>query len=201
MSNRISISCLAAIATTLFTTATSSAQAPTPINLPRPIDQTVECEALIVGGGLAGTATAYESLLAGRTVCLTDLTDWIGGQISTQGTSALDEAKKQRQLRFYAKGYNELRDRIQRYYKNLNPGGCWVSVSCFLPRDANTLLQQQLAEAAKRGKGQLKWFPSTVIKELEISADGRQIQGVIALQHRPAPNTPPPQYRAFVPNH
>ena len=53
--------------------------------------QTVECEILIVGGGLAGTAAAYEGLLAGKTVCLTEITDWIGGQISTQGTSALDE--------------------------------------------------------------------------------------------------------------
>ena len=69
------------------------------------VDKTVDCELLIVGGGLSGTATAYESLLAGRTVCMTELTDWVGGQISSQGTSALDEAKKQRSLLFYAEVY------------------------------------------------------------------------------------------------
>ena len=36
------------------------------------VDRQVECEVLVVGGGLAGTATAYEALLAGRTVCLTE---------------------------------------------------------------------------------------------------------------------------------
>lgn len=60
--------------------------------------QTVECEILVVGGGLAGVATAYEGLLAGRTVCLTEITDWVGGQISAQGTSALDERDTQRSL-------------------------------------------------------------------------------------------------------
>ncbi len=154
-------------------------------------DETVECELLIVGGGLSGTATAYESLLAGRTVCMTELTDWVGGQISSQGTSALDEAKRQRELLFYAKGYKELRNRIEDFYNELNPGSCWVSLSCFLPRDANTILMQELDKAARKGKGTLKWFPSTVVKELAMSADGRMIDGAIAIQHTPAPGTPP----------
>ena len=42
-------------------------------------DQKVECEMLIVGAGLAGSAAAYEGLLAGKTVCLTEITDWVGG--------------------------------------------------------------------------------------------------------------------------
>ncbi len=153
-------------------------------------DETVECEILIVGGGLSGTATAYESLLAGHTVCMTELTDWVGGQISSQGTSALDEAKRQRELLFYAHGYKELRSRIESFYDELNSGGCWVSVSCFLPKDANTILSQQLKDAARRGKGELKWFPSTVVKELGMSADGRMIESAIAIQHTPQPNTP-----------
>lgn len=158
--------------------------APTP-------QKTVDCDLLVVGGGLAGTATAYEALLAGRTVCLTEITDWVGGQVSSQGTSALDEAKKQRSLEFFPRGYNEFRSRIQRHYGKLNPGECWVSVSCFLPSDAHTILWQQLQDAATTGRGTLHWFPATVIKELEISPDGRLITGAIAIQHRPAPGTPP----------
>ena len=154
-------------------------------------DEVVECEVLIVGGGLSGTATAYESLLAGRTVCMTDITDWVGGQISSQGTSALDEASKQRSLLFYPKGYNELRRRIEDFYGELNPGGCWVSQSCFLPVDAHTILSDMLGEAAAKGGGQLKWFPATVVKELEISADGRMIESAIAIQHTPQPGTSP----------
>ncbi|MEL6882221.1 MAG: FAD-dependent oxidoreductase, partial [Cyanobacteria bacterium J06607_10] len=127
-------------------------------------DETVDCEILIVGGGLSGTATAYESLLAGRTVCMTELTDWFGGQISSQGTSALDEAKRQRSLLFYAEGYKRLRSTIEAFYGELNPGGCWVSLSCFLPNDAHSILERQLQEAARQGGGELKWFPSTVVK-------------------------------------
>ena len=161
-----------------------------PTATPTP-DETVECELLIVGGGLSGTATAYESLLSGRTVCMTELTDWVGGQISSQGTSALDEAKRQRELLFYAQGYKELRSRIEKFYGELNSGGCWVSVSCFLPRDANTILNRQLEDATRRGGGKLEWFPSTAIKEIELSADGRQIESAIAIQHTPKPGAPP----------
>ncbi len=156
----------------------------------------VECEILVIGGGLAGSAAAYEGLLAGKTVCLTEITDWVGGQISAQGTSALDERTTQRSLLFYPRGYLELRRRMQEFYGELNPGDCWVSQSCFLPRDAHTILLEQLEEAAKEGKGTLKWFPSTVIKELETKTvegggTGAQITSATAIQHSPAPGAPP----------
>ncbi|NET81332.1 MAG: FAD-dependent oxidoreductase [Moorea sp. SIO1F2] len=157
---------------------------------PRTPDQTETCEILVIGGGLAGAAAAYEGLLAGETVCLTEITDWVGGQISAQGTSALDERPTQRSRLFYPKGYLELRDRIKRYYRQLNPGDCWVSESCFLPRDAHQILFNILRKAAKRGKGTLKWFPSTVVKELEISADGKTIDSVIAIQHKGTADAP-----------
>ncbi len=159
--------------------------------LPRGVNRTVPCEILITGGGIAGVATAYEALQTGRTVCMTDITDWVGGQLTSQGTSALDEAKRQRALLFYARGYNELRQRIEQKYGKLNPGECWVSVSCFLPNDAQQILMTMLKEAAKKGQGNLQWFPATVIKDLEISADGKLIQAAIAIQHRPAPETLP----------
>ncbi len=151
-------------------------------------DDTVECELLIVGGGLAGAAASYEALLKGKTVCLTEITDWVGGQISSQGTSALDERTTQRARLFYPRGYLELRDRIEKFYGELNPGDCWVSVSCFLPKDAHTILWQQLKDAETKGKGTLHWFPSTVVKELDI--EGRKIVSATAIQHSPQPGKP-----------
>jgi hypothetical protein len=164
--------------------------------LPRNPDQTVECDILVVGGGLAGSAAAYEALLKGKTVCLTEITDWVGGQISSQGTSALDERKTQRENLFYPRGYLELRKRIEEKYDELNPGDCWVSDSCYLPGDGHQVLREQLEDAAKKGEGELKWFPSTVIKDLEIGkvangGTGEQIQGAIAIQHSPAEGAPP----------
>ena len=159
-------------------------------SIPKTSDRREECEILIAGGGVAGTAAAYEGLLAGRTVCLTEITDWIGGQITSQGTSALDEAKKQRNLWFFPQGYVEFRKHIEQHYGKLNAGDCWVSVSCFVPNTAQQILVGMLEEAAQKGNGKLKWFPNTVIKKLEMSADGKLIDGAIAIQHSPAPNTP-----------
>jgi len=165
---------------------------------PRNPDNAETCDILVAGGGLAGAATAYEGLLAGRTVCLTEITDWVGGQISSQGTSALDERETQRSLLFYPRGYLELRQRIEKHYGRLNPGGCWVSYSCFMPYDGHKILFNILQDAAKTGKGTLKWFPNTVIKELAITpavagntVGGQQIKSAIAIQHKPAANTGP----------
>jgi len=158
--------------------------------MPTP-DQVVECELLIVGGGLAGTAAAYESLRMGHTVCMTELTDWVGGQISSQGTTALDESREQRRRLFYSRGYNDLRRRVEEKYGELNPGQCWVSVSCFMPADANAILMEMLAEAEREGGGELKWFPNTVIKEVGFNADRTHIDTMMAIRHSPAPGTAP----------
>lgn len=163
---------------------------------PRNPDKTVECELLVVGGGLAGTAAAYEGLLAGKTVCLTEITDWVGGQLSSQGTSALDERPTQRSQLIYPRGYLELRERIKDYYGELNPGDCWVSESCFIPEDGHIILKAMLEDAAKKGRGQLNWFPSTVIKDLTIEKNpnggtGKQIMSAIAIQHTPREGAPP----------
>jgi hypothetical protein len=163
---------------------------------PAKIDRVVECEILVAGGGLAGAAAAYEALLAGKTVCLTEIADWVGGQISSQGTSALDERDTQRKLLFYPRGYLEFRNRLEKKYGKLNLGECWVSQSCFLPRDGHELLLKQLQDAEKKGKGKLNWLSSTVIKELEIGkvekgGTGEQIKSAIAIQHSPAPGAPP----------
>ena len=115
----------------------------------------------------------------------------MGGQISSQGTTALDESRRQRQLLFYSEGYKELRSRVEEKYGKLDPGRCWVSATCFLPYDAHAILFDMLEDAADEGDGELKWFPATVPKELEFNADGSQITSVIGIQHSPQPNTPP----------
>lgn len=147
------------------------------------------CDILVIGGGLAGSATAYEALLEGQTVCMTEITDWVGGQISSQGTSALDERATQRSLLFFPKGYLEFRERIEEHYGRLNPGACWVSVACFMPYDGHGILFEMLEDAEKEGGGELKWFPATVVKDIEVI--DRQIVSATAIQHQPAPGTPP----------
>ena len=154
------------------------------------IERTEECELLVIGGGLSGVAASYEALLAGKTVCMTEITDWVGGQISAQGTSALDERTTQRSRLFFPQGYLKFRENIAKYYNQLNPGDCWVSVSCFLPKDAHQVMWSQLKAAEEQGEGTLKWFPSTVVKDLTIESvtgkgTGKHIQSAVAIQHSP----------------
>jgi hypothetical protein len=155
----------------------------------RPIDREITCDILVVGGGLAGVATAYEALLAGRQVCLTELTDWVGGQISSQGTSALDETVAQREYSFFPRGYLVLRQRLIQQSGRDRPGDCWVSLVCFLPRDGHQILLTMLQEAEKKGGGKLQFFPNTVVKALQI--EGANIEAVRAIEHQPAPSAPP----------
>ncbi|MDC0834705.1 FAD-dependent oxidoreductase [Geitlerinema sp. CS-897] len=158
---------------------------------PRTPDIEETCELLVVGGGLSGSAAAYEALLDGKTVCMTEITDWVGGQISAQGTSALDERATQRSLLYYPRGYLALRTAIEDRYNLLNPGACWVSESCFMPYDGHELLFEILEDAEDAGDGTLKWFPNTVIKDLEYNAEGNIISAAIAIQHQSTPDAPP----------
>src|SRR5260370_41957951 len=56
-----------------------------------PPDGEIEGEVLVVGGGMGGVAAALAAARAGRSVLLTEETDWLGGQLTAQGVSALDE--------------------------------------------------------------------------------------------------------------
>ncbi len=55
--------------------------------------QDIECDVLIVGGGLGGTAAAIRAARTGYKVCLTEENHWLGGQCTAQGLSTLDEHK------------------------------------------------------------------------------------------------------------
>ena len=56
-----------------------------------PPAETITCDVLVVGGGTGGVAAALAAARNGATVCLTEETAWIGGQLTAQGVSALDE--------------------------------------------------------------------------------------------------------------
>lgn len=156
--------------------------------------QIIGCDIFIAGGGLSGAATAYEGLLAGKQVCMTEITDWVGGQMTSQGVSALDERPTQRTKKYFPRGYLEFREQLQTYYGKLNPGKCWVSEACFLPKDGHKILYGMLQTAERKGKkGKLHWYPNTVVKDLITATRGKgqQINGVVAIQHQPQPGTPP----------
>src|SRR5262249_58151980 len=113
----------------------------------------------IVGGGLGGCAAALSALRAGRTVVLTEPTDWIGGQLTSQAVPP-DEHPWVEQFGVNA-SYRELRQGIRDYYRrhypvtaealaarSLNPGNGGVSKLCHEPRAALAVLTAILAPYA-----------------------------------------------------
>ncbi len=82
---------------------------------------------------------------AGRRVCLVEETDWIGGQLTAQGVSALDEHEHIERFGG-TRSYYALREAIRDHYRRRspalathdhpNPGSCWVTRLAFEPRVA-----------------------------------------------------------------
>lgn len=121
----------------------------------------IDTDVAIAGGGLGGVAAALALCDAGYSVALTEETRWLGGQISAQGVSALDE-------NYWIEGsgatrrYQELRSRIRQHYRAqlavpdttsaLDPGGCWVSGLAFEPRVGEAAIEATLQPAIASGK-------------------------------------------------
>lgn len=125
----------------------------------------VHCDVLIVGGSLGGVAAALslcmdksESLRAEKLrICLTEETDWLGGQATSQAVSALDENWLV-ETSGAPRRYQKLRAMIRHHYLSnyrlspdvsnvtyFDPGSCWVSRLAFEPKVA----LEQLAELLK----------------------------------------------------
>src|SRR2546427_12246127 len=77
----------------------------------------IACDVLVVGGGLGGVAAALRAARLGGRVCLLEETGWLGGQISTQGVSHLDEHEHIEGFRGTA-AYYDPRNAIRPYYRS-----------------------------------------------------------------------------------
>lgn len=157
-----------------------------------PHAQTVEitCDVLVVGGGLGGVAAALRAGRLGRTVCLIEETGWLGGQISTQGVSHLDEHQYIETFGGTA-AYYELRAAIRQHYRSrhtlasgalrepaLNPGRAWVSRLSFEPSVGAAVLEELTAPL--RAAGTLQVFYRTQAVSAEVT--GRRITSLLARQ-------------------
>ena len=117
----------------------------------------VRCDVLVAGAGMGGIGAALAVARRGHSVCLTEETDWVGGQATSGGVSALDE---NRFIEFAGgtRSYQEFRRGIRDWYRkqghltaqaaeweNLNPGACYVSPLCFEPRVGVQVLDRMLS--------------------------------------------------------
>ena len=122
----------------------------------------LRCDVAIIGGGLGGVAAALGALRNGQRVILTEETDWIGGQLTSQ---AVPPDEHQWIERFgCTRSYRAFRDGVREYYRRhyplneaaraaaqLNPGNATVSRVCHEPRVALAVLEAMLAPYASSG--------------------------------------------------
>lgn len=124
-------------------------------------------EILIVGGGTGGVAAALGAAALGRQVVLTEETDWIGGQLTSQAVPA-DEHRWIESFGCTAR-YRRFRQGVRRYYQDhypldaramrdtqLNPGAGSVSKLCCEPKVALAVLESMLASEVARGRVQVR---------------------------------------------
>ena len=90
------------------------------------------CDILIAGGSTAALAAALTAAEAAPdlSICLTEPTDWPGGQLTSSGVPALDYGNLNR---LPENQPASLRNLVA--YLDQRPGNCWVSLTCFLPPD------------------------------------------------------------------
>jgi len=120
----------------------------------------IACDVLVVGGGTGGVAAALAAVRRGRRVCLIEETDWIGGQLTAQGVSALDEHEHIERFGGTA-SYYRLRSMLRDHYRpaagaagrspTFNPGDCWVTRVAFEPRVAVAAMEAMLRPFVDRG--------------------------------------------------
>ena len=74
-------------------------------------------DVLVVGAGLGGIAAALSALKLGYRVILTEETDWIGGQLTTQGVPPDEAPWIDKYQAGGTRSYRQLREHIRDYYR------------------------------------------------------------------------------------
>lgn len=139
----------------------------------------------IIGGGLGGVAAALAALRNGQRVILTEETDWLGGQT----TSQLVPPDEHRWIESFGgtASYRHYRTAIRAYYRqhyplteaarntlHLNPGNGSVSRICHEPRVSVAVLEAMLAPYVSSGR------LTVLLKHKPVAADvqGNHVRSV-----------------------
>ncbi|WP_366296336.1 FAD-dependent oxidoreductase [Paenibacillus sp. AN1007] len=146
-------------------------------------------DVVIIGGGLGGTAAALAAAKAGLHVLVTEETDWLGGQLTSQAVPP-DEHRWIEQSGSTA-AYQEFRSRVRDYYRRnypltdearsnpvLNPGNGWVSRLAHEPKVALAVLHEMLAPYVNTGRIEVLYYTVPVAADTE----GDHITGVTVRQ-------------------
>lgn len=141
---------------------------------------------VIAGGGLGGCAAALAAARNGLRVILTEETDWIGGQLTSQAVPPDEHGSIE--THGATRSYRQLREGIRDYYRrhypltaearateHLNPGGGGVSRLCHEPRVALAVLYEMMAPHLANGRLNILLNHRPVAAD----SDGDQVRSLI----------------------
>ncbi|MFB2938062.1 FAD-dependent oxidoreductase [Aerosakkonemataceae cyanobacterium BLCC-F154] len=156
-----------------------------------------QCEVVVVGGSLGGVAAASQAMKSGAKTCLIELTPWFGGQISSQGVSAIDESDTMVKRNNFSNDWNSFKQLIKRQQIKLpawakqkqkltvdDTNSCWVGRLCFPPKVGEQAARQLLNSAAKSAPGS-RWGAGIAFKGAEFDATGRLITAIYGVRRIP----------------
>ena len=116
---------------------------------------TLQIDMLIVGGGVGGCACALAACKSGLNVIMTEESDWIGGQFTSQATPPDEHGWIEKFG--CTKSYRKFRKDVRQFYRKnyplsisafetpfLNPGNGWVSPLCAEPKVFLSVLEKIL---------------------------------------------------------
>lgn len=128
-----------------------------------PAVRNLSCDVAVIGAGTGGCAAALAALRNGMRVILTEETDWIGGQLTSQAVPPDEHSwiESFGCTRLYREYRNAVRDYYRRNYPltaeararwNLNPGDGLVSRLTHEPRVSLAVLEEMLAPHLSGGR-------------------------------------------------
>lgn len=159
---------------------------------PLPDPQEVwNCEVVVVGGSLGGIAAASHSMQSGATTCLIELSPWMGGQISSQGVSAIDESHLMWSERNFSESWTAFKRLIEQQPISdtsaqlvSQTNSCWVGRLCFPPTAGARASLLQLQAMAARAPGS-RWGTSIAFKGAEFDTTGHTMTAIYAVRRIP----------------
>ena len=153
------------------------------------VEKHTEFQVVIAGGSTAAFAAAVSAAQSGARVALLEPTDWVGGQITSSGVPAIDEAwhkltnsagEVSLDVAAIARMPANISPLLRGFLEKTGcPGQCWVSRFCFEPKQ---FLQHHL-HPLEASLATLQVFRETVVKRVD-AAEGR-ITNVVAIQRTP----------------
>jgi hypothetical protein len=155
-----------------------------------------DCEVVVVGGSLGGVAAAAQAMEAGANTCLIELTPWLGGQVSAQGVSAIDESHAFLTESTPSASWSTFKQLIQKQPVDLpswsqvngqpvaDLNSCWVGRLCFPPQAGATAAQQLLQQAASKAPGS-RFETAIAFKGADFDATGTEITAIHAVRRIP----------------